>query len=85
MPGEKVYEPGRIMTREPGLYFPPDRLDQALARLGSSAADTALTSFLAAIRPVYEKYVDIGVRIEDDVLITTDGNEILTAAVPKEI
>jgi len=85
MPGEKVYEPGMIMTMEPGLYFPEDRLDTALARLGSSPEDSEMRSFLEAIRPIYQKYVDIGVRIEDDVLITNDGNEILTAAVPKEI
>jgi Xaa-Pro aminopeptidase len=84
-PGEKVYEPGMIMTMEPGLYFPADRLERALATLGSSPEETAMRKFLEEIRPVYEKYVNIGVRIEDDVLITENGNEILTSAVPKEI
>lgn len=32
-----------------------------------------------------ERYRGIGVRIEDDVLVTPDGHEILTAAVPKEL
>lgn len=84
-PGDKVYEPGMIMTMEPGLYFPADRLRAALTGLGSSPEDAEMREFLEAIRPVYEKYVNIGVRIEDDVLITRAGNEILTSAVPKEI
>jgi Xaa-Pro aminopeptidase len=32
-----------------------------------------------------ERWWRIGIRIEDDVLVTADGNEVLTAAAPKEI
>ncbi len=34
---------------------------------------------------VNDRYRGIGVRIEDDVLVTADGHEVLTAAIPKEI
>ncbi|HZY99693.1 MAG TPA: Xaa-Pro aminopeptidase [Candidatus Baltobacteraceae bacterium] len=32
-----------------------------------------------------ERFKGIGVRIEDDILVTTDGNENLTAAIPKTV
>tara|TARA_R110002096_G_scaffold50650_3_gene132822 strand:- start:45011 stop:46336 length:1326 start_codon:yes stop_codon:yes gene_type:complete len=34
---------------------------------------------------VEPKYVGIGVRIEDDILVTPDGHENLTAAIPKTV
>jgi Xaa-Pro aminopeptidase len=32
-----------------------------------------------------EKYRGIGIRIEDDVLVTTDGHEVITHATPKKV
>jgi len=40
------------------------------------------------VRPaddVPEAFWNIGIRIEDDVLVTVDGNEVLTAAVPSSV
>ncbi len=39
----------------------------------------------AGTEGVDERYWNIGVRIEDDVLITADGHDVLSADVPKEI
>ena len=39
----------------------------------------------ASDQSVPEEFRGIGIRIEDDVLITSTGNEVLTAAIPKEI
>jgi Xaa-Pro aminopeptidase len=36
------------------------------------------------LRSVPERWRGIGIRIEDDVAVTSAGNEVLTAAVPKE-
>jgi Xaa-Pro aminopeptidase len=46
---ELVFQPGMVLTVEPGLYFAED---------------------------------GIGIRIEDDVLVTESGHEVLTAALP---
>ena len=57
----KTFQPGMVMTIEPGLYVAEDTKDVPPAYLG------------------------IGVRIEDDILVTETGCEVLTDGVPKEI
>lgn len=56
----RPFEPGMVLTVEPGIYVPPDD------------------------KSAPEKYRGIGIRIEDDVLVTEDGNRNLTTKVPKE-
>ncbi len=41
--------------------------------------------FRADCEGVPEVYRGVGIRIEDDVLVTADGHEVLTAAVPKAV
>ena len=57
----KTFQPGMVMTVEPGLYIDPDSEN------------------------VPTEYLGIGVRIEDNILVTESGCEVLTAAVPKTI
>ena len=39
----------------------------------------------AGSKGVAKKWWDIGIRIEDDVLVTRTGHEVLTSGVPKEV
>ena len=69
---------GMIFTNEPGIYIREDALDY----LPDTPANKA---FLAKIRPVFEKYKNIGVRIEDDMLVTKTGVEWMSKALPRSI
>lgn len=53
------FEPGMVLTIEPGLYVRP-------------------------ARDVARRWWNTGIRIEDDVLITARGPQVLSAALPKE-
>jgi Xaa-Pro aminopeptidase len=73
---DRDLEPGMAVTIEPGLYQVPAILEDA--RLTAGAGDRLDRAVLA-------RYADVrGIRIEDDVLVTPEGHEVLTAAIPKE-
>jgi Xaa-Pro aminopeptidase len=72
------FEPGMTFTNEPGIYIRPDALDNLAKASGNE-------QFIAAIKPAFEKYKGIGVRIEDDMLITPEGVKWMTAALPRSI
>lgn len=57
----RPFEPGMVLTIEPGIYIAPDNTKVA------------------------EKWRGIGIRIEDNVVVTEKGHRVMTAKTPKTI
>jgi Xaa-Pro aminopeptidase len=77
VPG-KALAPGMILTVEPGIYIRPDALD-VLPKTPENER------FIKAVRPAFEKYKGIGVRIEDDILVTSGEPVNMSAAIPRKL
>jgi len=72
-----IFQLNEVFTIEPGIYISTALLDML--------ADTPKNrAFIARVRPVVERYNHIGIRIEDDYLVTPTGVEWLSKA-PREI
>lgn len=68
--------PGMLVTIEPGFYQVPAILnDPKLRSKYQNVVNWQRLSQFADVR---------GIRIEDDVLVTTEGSEVLTAALPND-
>ena len=68
--------PGMVVTIEPGFYRIPYLLERP-SEVGDLEG--------ALDRAVLARHADVrGIRIEDDVLVTDTGAEVLTAAIPKQ-
>jgi len=70
-------QPGYVVTIEPGIYFIEALLEDPRRR--EDFADCVDWAKVDAMKEFG------GIRIEDDVLITESGNEVLTGGLPKSI
>jgi Xaa-Pro aminopeptidase len=74
----KPLEAGMAFTIEPGMYI----REAALTDLPKTAENAA---FIEKVRPLVARYKNIGVRIEDSYLLTSQGLERLSKSVPRTI
>ncbi len=69
------FQPGMIVTIEPGVHLP----------LIFSCFSLIYKSYIGPHPKIPKHFHNIGIRIEDNVLITSNSPEVLTINTPKEI
>jgi Xaa-Pro aminopeptidase len=75
--GDRRFGEGDAFTIEPGIYIRPGIVD--------ILPDTPRNrTFVARVKPLLERYANIGVRIEDDYVVTATGVDRLSLA-PREV
>lgn len=72
------FQPGSAVTIEPGLYIRSDVFDFLPDTPGNRA-------MIQRLRPVVERYANIGVRIEDVYIFDENGIERASRGAPREI
>ncbi len=73
----KTLRPGYVLTIEPGIYFIPQLID----KWKSENKFSDIIDYTEV-----EKYIGLGgVRIEDDIVVTKDGQRIIGIPIPKTV
>jgi Xaa-Pro aminopeptidase len=74
---QRVFAPNMVFTNEPGVYV---RKDDVIA---SEVFRKLAAAEQQSVRAALDRYDGIGVRIEDDVLITAGEPKVMSAAAPR--
>jgi Xaa-Pro aminopeptidase len=75
----RAFEAGMVFTNEPGVYVRRDDI------LGSDVFRKLPPAEQESMRAAIARYDGIGVRIEDDVLITAAEPKVLSAGAPRAV
>lgn len=83
--GGRILEPGMVFTVEPGIYIAENILNLSDKMPAGVIPKDEFIKFKDEIKKALEKYKNIGVRIEDDILVTENGYKNLSRSAPHTI